>query len=105
MKLSWEAKINRITHKEGISNNEFGRMVGVSPGTVSFWVNGVTKPTPLHLIKMATTFRWVNFYWLIDIEDNMERKQSETELLSKIAEMQKQIALYEKLLSLLKVTD
>lgn len=105
MKLSWEQKVNSITKKEGIGNNEFARMIGVSPGTVSFWINNVNTPRPVHIIKIATTFRWLNIYWLLDMEENMERKQSETELLHKIAEMQQQISLHEKLLKLLKVTD
>jgi len=89
-------KIVEILDKENIDAKEFSKKIGVTAFAVSQWMSDQTSPRASHLIKIAQSYRNVNFYWLIGMEDNYERNTPQNLLIRKVNELQKRIELYEK---------
>ncbi len=63
--MGFGKRIKQMIMHLGMSQNEFGREIGVSGTVISHWVNERNEPTVSKVIEMLNTFPDFSTNWLV----------------------------------------
>ena len=88
--------IKKGLNKKDWSQRKFAKLMGVSPGLVSQWINNKTTPPGDILIKIAQTLEIVNELFLEKVNPKYEnciiREPNNSELYQKVVTLEKRLS-------------
>ena len=75
--MAFGKRIKQMIMHLGVTQNEFGRRVGVSSTVISHWVTERNEPTVSKLVEMLNVFPEFSTNWLVRGIEPMLEKETE----------------------------